>query len=191
MGLRRAEELQAKNFISAEALDVARENLNQSLAKQSEIQAKLDKMTIRAPFEGVAGLRQVSPGAYVKAGQDIARLEGIGTLKLDFRVPEIFLRKPFINSMDGAVAAQKKWAMYDVLMKSETLDQEFAEFAAERGKALGFSDKAVDIINKQAEKHKNVSKRTLESYRDYYTDELRDLVATRDRFFIDLFGYTF
>ena len=91
--MRRAEELQAKNFISAEALDVARENLNQSLAKQSEIQAKLDKMTIKAPFEGVAGLRQVSPGAYVKAGQDIARLEGIGTLKLDFRVPEIFLRK--------------------------------------------------------------------------------------------------
>jgi membrane fusion protein (multidrug efflux system) len=33
----------------------------------------------------------VSPGAYVKAGQDIARLEGIGTLKLDFRVPEIYL----------------------------------------------------------------------------------------------------
>ena len=50
---------------------------------------------------------------------------------------------------------------------------------------------AVDIINRQAEKHKNVSKRTLESYRDYYTEELRDLVATRDRFFIDLFGYKF
>jgi membrane fusion protein (multidrug efflux system) len=91
--MRRAEELQAKNFISAEALDVARENLNQSLARHSEIQAKLDKMTIKAPFEGVAGLRQVSPGAYVKAGQDIARLEGIGTLKLDFRVPELFLSK--------------------------------------------------------------------------------------------------
>ena len=89
--MRRAEELQAKNFISAEALDVARENLNQSIARRAEIQAKLDKMTIKAPFEGVAGLRQVSPGAYVKAGQDIARLEGIGTLKLDFRVPEVFL----------------------------------------------------------------------------------------------------
>lgn len=89
--MRRAEELQAKNFISAEALDVARENLNQSLARRAESQAKLDKMTIKAPFEGVAGLRQVSPGAYVKAGQDIARLEGIGTLKLDFRVPELFL----------------------------------------------------------------------------------------------------
>jgi membrane fusion protein (multidrug efflux system) len=89
--LRRAEELHAKNFISAQALDEARENLNQSLARQAEIRSRLDKMVITAPFEGVAGLRQVSPGAYVRAGQDIARLEGIGILKLDFRVPEVFL----------------------------------------------------------------------------------------------------
>ena len=89
--LKRAEDLKEKSFISAEALDVARENLNQSVARQEEVKSRLEKMTILAPFEGVAGLRQVSPGAYVKAGQDIARLEGIGTLKLDFRVPELYL----------------------------------------------------------------------------------------------------
>lgn len=89
--LKRAMELKEKNFISAEALDVARETLNQSVARQEEVKSRLEKMTILAPFEGVAGLRQVSPGAYVKAGQDIARLEGIGTLKLDFRVPELYL----------------------------------------------------------------------------------------------------
>jgi membrane fusion protein (multidrug efflux system) len=88
---KRAQELREKNFISAQALDEARENLNQSLARQAEIKARLDKMVIRAPFDGVVGLRQVSPGAYVNKGQDIARLEGIGTLKLDFRVPEVFL----------------------------------------------------------------------------------------------------
>lgn len=91
--LRRAEELKEKNFISGQALDDARENLNQSLARQAEIRARLDKLVIRAPFEGVAGVRQVSPGAYVNKGQDIARLEGIGTLKLDFRVPEVFLSR--------------------------------------------------------------------------------------------------
>jgi len=89
--LKRAQDLKEKNFISAEALDVARENLNQSVAREEEVKSRLEKMTILAPFEGVAGLRQVSPGAYVKAGQDIARLEGIGTLKLDFRVPELYL----------------------------------------------------------------------------------------------------
>jgi membrane fusion protein (multidrug efflux system) len=95
--MQRAEELQKKNFISAQALDEARENLNRSLARRDEIRARLDKSIIRAPFAGVAGLRQVSPGAYVKAGQDIARLEGIGTLKLDFRVPEVYLGRIRVN----------------------------------------------------------------------------------------------
>jgi membrane fusion protein, multidrug efflux system len=89
--MQRAEELQKKSFISAQALDEARENLNRSLARSAEIKARLDKSAIRAPFDGVAGVRQVSPGAYVKAGQDIARLEGIGTVKLDFRIPEVYL----------------------------------------------------------------------------------------------------
>lgn len=91
--LDRAVELHGKNFISAQALDEARESLNQSLARRDEIRARLEKTAIYAPFEGVAGLRQVSPGAYAKAGQDIARLEGIGTLKLDFRVPEVYLSR--------------------------------------------------------------------------------------------------
>ena len=89
--LKRAEELHEKKFISAQALDDAREAGNQSAARHAEIKARLDKSVVSAPFEGVAGLRQVSPGAYVKAGQDIARLEGIGTLKLDFRMPELYL----------------------------------------------------------------------------------------------------
>ena len=89
--MKRAQELHEKKFISAQALDDAREALNQSAARHAEVKARLDKSTVIAPFEGVAGLRQVSPGAYVKAGQDVARLEGIGTLKLDFRVPEVYL----------------------------------------------------------------------------------------------------
>ena len=38
---------------------------------------------------------------------------------------------------------------------------------------------------------KNTSNRTLSTYRDYYTDELRELVASRDRLVIELFGYEF
>lgn len=91
--LKRSEELFEKKFISAQALDEARENLNQTNARESEIRAKLAKSVVRAPFEGVTGLRQVSPGAYAKAGQDVARLEGIGVLKIDFRVPELYLSK--------------------------------------------------------------------------------------------------
>ena len=48
---------------------------------------------MRAAFPGVAGLRQVSEGQYVAAGTDIARLEKIDQLKLDFRIPESFVGK--------------------------------------------------------------------------------------------------
>jgi membrane fusion protein, multidrug efflux system len=89
--LDRAADLRKKGFISEQALDEARSNYARSVAKQREDEAKLAKSEIRAPFSGVAGLRQVSEGAFVAAGTDIARLEKIDQLKLDFRVPETFL----------------------------------------------------------------------------------------------------
>jgi len=91
--LERAEDLHKKNFISRQALDEAHSNHARSQASRQEVQAKVAKSEIRAPFNGVAGLRQVSQGAYVAAGTDIARLEKIDQLKLDFRVPEVYLSK--------------------------------------------------------------------------------------------------
>ncbi|MGH8675204.1 MAG: efflux RND transporter periplasmic adaptor subunit [Burkholderiales bacterium] len=91
--LERAEDLHKKNFISRQALDEAHSNHARSQASRQEAEAKLAKSEIRAPFAGVAGLRQVSQGAYVAAGTDIARLEKIDQLKLDFRVPEVYLAK--------------------------------------------------------------------------------------------------
>lgn len=117
--LKRAEELHDRKFISAQALDEARENLNQTNAREAEIKAKLAKSVIRAPFEGVPGLRQVSPGAYVKAGQDVARLEGIGVLKLDFRVPELYLSRIRVGQdlavlVDAYPAETFKGAIYAI-----------------------------------------------------------------------------
>jgi membrane fusion protein (multidrug efflux system) len=89
--LERAADLRKKGFISQQALDEAQSTYARSVAKQREDEAKLAKSEIRAPFTGVAGLRQVSEGAYVAAGTDIARLEKIDQLKLDFRVPETYL----------------------------------------------------------------------------------------------------
>jgi membrane fusion protein (multidrug efflux system) len=55
------------------------------------MEARLAKMTLMAPFDGVLGLRKVSVGDYVTPGQDMVNLESIASLKVDFRVPEIFL----------------------------------------------------------------------------------------------------
>jgi membrane fusion protein (multidrug efflux system) len=89
--LERSQDLLKKGFISQQALDEQRSTHDRAVAKLSEDRVRLAKSEIRAPFSGVAGLRQVSEGAYVAAGTDIARLEKLDPLKLDFRVPETFL----------------------------------------------------------------------------------------------------
>jgi len=87
----RAAELFKKNFISQQALEDAREAHKKATAQRQENEARFSKADIRAPFAGIVGLRQVSPGAYLKAGDDIVRLDMIDAVKLDFRVPEVYL----------------------------------------------------------------------------------------------------
>ncbi|WGF89186.1 efflux RND transporter periplasmic adaptor subunit [Marinivivus vitaminiproducens] len=52
---------------------------------------RLDKTTILAPFDGVLGLRSVSVGEFVEAGDPLVNLESVNPLKVDFRVPETYL----------------------------------------------------------------------------------------------------
>ncbi len=91
--LERAEDLRQKGFISAQGLDDQKTALARAKAKLAEDEARLAKTEMRAAFPGVAGLRQVSEGQYVAAGTDIARLEKIDQLKLDFRVPEAYVAR--------------------------------------------------------------------------------------------------
>jgi membrane fusion protein (multidrug efflux system) len=51
-------------------------------------QTLIDKTVIRAPFGGVIGLRQVSPGAYVSSATVIATIQQLGRVKIDFTLPE-------------------------------------------------------------------------------------------------------
>ncbi|HSD99120.1 MAG TPA: efflux RND transporter periplasmic adaptor subunit [Burkholderiales bacterium] len=89
----RAAELFTRNFISQQALEDAREAHKKATAQRQENEARFSKTEIRAPFDGIVGLRQVSAGAYLKAGEDIVRLDKIDVMKLDFRVPEVYLAK--------------------------------------------------------------------------------------------------
>jgi len=89
----RAAELHQKGFVSAQAKDEAEGGLRVAQATLASAEARLAKMEIRAPFSGVVGLRQVSVGDYVKDGQDMVNLESIDSLKVDFKVPETFLRR--------------------------------------------------------------------------------------------------
>lgn len=88
---KRTQELFEKKFISQQSLDNTGAALKVQEAAVALAQARLDKMRIKAPFAGVVGIRNVSIGDYVKEGQELINLEDIGTLKIDFRLPESYL----------------------------------------------------------------------------------------------------
>lgn len=90
---RRLQDLDRRNLTSQQNLDEARAKLDAARAQHELNRVQLDKTVIRAPFDGTVGLRLVSPGAYVKTGDDIANLESLGSMKLDFRVPETYLAR--------------------------------------------------------------------------------------------------
>jgi membrane fusion protein (multidrug efflux system) len=87
----RAVDLSGRNFISGQAKDEAENNLRVAEAAVALADARLAKTEIKAPFNGIIGLRVVSVGDYVKEGADVVNLESIDPLKVDFRVPEIYL----------------------------------------------------------------------------------------------------
>jgi len=89
----RAVDLAKSNFISGQAKDEAENNLRVAEAGLQLAEAKLAKTEIKAPFSGIIGLRVVSIGDYVKEGADVVNLESIDPLKVDFRVPETYLKQ--------------------------------------------------------------------------------------------------
>ena len=89
----RAVELKQRNFISGQAQDEAENAMRVADATVSLADAKLSKLTIKAPFSGTVGLRTASTGDYVKDGQDIVNLEKTDPIKVEFKVPEIFQSK--------------------------------------------------------------------------------------------------
>jgi membrane fusion protein, multidrug efflux system len=89
----RAVDLAKSNFISGQARDEAESNYKVAEAALALVEARLAKMEIKAPFSGIIGLRSVSIGDYVKEGADLVNLESIDPLKVDFRVPEVYMRQ--------------------------------------------------------------------------------------------------
>jgi membrane fusion protein (multidrug efflux system) len=86
----RAEDLSRRGAGTERARDEAVFRLRADEAALALAQATLDKATLVAPFDGILGLRKVSVGDYVNPGQDLVNVENIDSLKVDFRVPEIY-----------------------------------------------------------------------------------------------------
>jgi membrane fusion protein (multidrug efflux system) len=89
--LDRQSELVKQGTIARSQIDTQVAARDAAKARMDTIRARLSDRVITAPFDGVLGFRQVSPGTLVTPGTAIATLDDIRTIKLDFPVPETFL----------------------------------------------------------------------------------------------------
>ena len=91
----RAKQLSRTGNVTERAIDEAAANFEIARAASSLQRVQLAKHIVTAPFAGRVGLRKVSPGAFVAVGTPIVNLEKIDVLKVDFKLPELFL--PSVN----------------------------------------------------------------------------------------------
>ncbi len=84
----RTGELAAAGAASKEVLQQRRAERDQTAAQVEQIETRIRKMHIRAPFAGELGLRQVDPGQYLNAGDKIVTLTDLDTLYVNFNVPQ-------------------------------------------------------------------------------------------------------
>lgn len=86
----RQKDLFTQGLTSQDEYDLALSRLNVLEAELRLAEAQLAKTEIRAPFAGVIGLRQVSRGAALTPQMQIATLQKIDTVKMEFTVPESY-----------------------------------------------------------------------------------------------------
>lgn len=84
----RIKQLLAINGVGQQEYDDVVTGINNIEADMELIQAQISKTEIRAPFNGVVGLKNVSLGSYVTPATLIATFQQIDPLKVDFTVPE-------------------------------------------------------------------------------------------------------
>jgi membrane fusion protein (multidrug efflux system) len=87
----RVSELAASRQAAQSMLDERRRDLDTTRARLRAVESRLADRLIRAPFDGVVGLRNVSVGSLLTPGTVVAILHDDSTMKLDFSVPETLL----------------------------------------------------------------------------------------------------
>jgi len=88
LNFERLEGLVKDGAISRADYDRAAAEQKQTEAKVGEIQATIARKTIRAPFSGILGIRQVNLGQYLSAGDAVVPLQSLDPIYVNFSVPQ-------------------------------------------------------------------------------------------------------
>jgi membrane fusion protein (multidrug efflux system) len=96
---KRQAQLFAKNSISQEQYDISLNTVNTLKADRENLVASIRKKEIRAPFDGIVGLRYVSEGGYVMQTTRIASMQKVNPVKVDFSIPEKYAGKVTVGDV--------------------------------------------------------------------------------------------
>lgn len=88
VNLARMRTLRSEKTVSQSELDSAEATLKQLEGNADSIRATIEKKTIRAPFAGRLGIRQVNLGQYLDAGKPIVSLQALDSVYADFSLPQ-------------------------------------------------------------------------------------------------------
>ena len=88
---KRITKLVKQKSVSASELDKLQSSIDTARARIAQVQATLADRTIKAPFDGLLGLRNVSVGTLLKPGDEITTLDAISQLQMDFELAEYYL----------------------------------------------------------------------------------------------------
>lgn len=88
----RLDGLYKREGVSLQELEIAKAEADQVDAELALISVQLEKRTVRAPFDGLLGLRQVSEGSYISPGTAIVNLVSVNPINIEFSVPERYGR---------------------------------------------------------------------------------------------------
>jgi len=84
----RTQQLVNEGVISRQEYDKSTAEQKQTEANVGEIKATIQRKTIRAPFSGILGIRQVNLGQYMSAGTAIVSLQALNPIYANFNVPQ-------------------------------------------------------------------------------------------------------
>ncbi len=88
----RASDLNKRKIIAEETFETRRAEYQQAEAEVRSLQSRIDNTIIKAPFDGILGLRNVSLGALVQPGTVVTTIDDLSVIKVDFEVPALYLQ---------------------------------------------------------------------------------------------------
>ena len=95
--LKRTRELRKNATVSPAELDAAEAQFDEAQAQVESISTTIEKKTIRAPFSGRLGMRQVDPGEVLQEGDAITTLQALAQVYVDFSLPQQHLASLTLN----------------------------------------------------------------------------------------------